>query len=264
MSDYFFQIASRNIPNSSPSLRPAISLIERDNSDPFQAGKVFQPINSFLFPPTEPFQNVSRRQNPKELHEHVEDASPGKSDEMPYFKKYIERLETGEKKGTTEQIVNKNAFLGFNDYPTNTSLIKNQNAEDLKPVPNYSLDPVLKNGARKSEFTNSRFSYPEPKLIHSENKTLLKPSFKEENLTDNITRENSTSIKRLHPVQPLNIPVNTRNNQSAPKLVIGKITVEVVQAERPTPAKVVNRVIQVPSDSNRASTNKLSFGLGQL
>ena len=49
-----------------------------------------------------------------------------------------------------------------------------------------------------------------------------------------------------------------------PKLVIGKITVEIIPPPANLPQKVITRVIGKTSEENQPKTNRLSFGLGQM
>lgn len=51
---------------------------------------------------------------------------------------------------------------------------------------------------------------------------------------------------------------------AAPKLVIGKITVEVVPPAAPVPQKIITRTVQTSSSASQPKNNRLSFGLGQL
>ncbi len=53
-------------------------------------------------------------------------------------------------------------------------------------------------------------------------------------------------------------------NQQGPKLVIGKITVEIVPPPASQPQKVITRIVQKPADENNGRMNRLGIGLGQM
>lgn len=57
---------------------------------------------------------------------------------------------------------------------------------------------------------------------------------------------------------------NNKMNDAAPKLVIGKIIVEILPPALPVPQKVITRVVQSSSKDSFSKSNKLIFGLGQL
>lgn len=78
---------------------------------------------------------------------------------------------------------------------------------------------------------------------------------------------NRLNLKYIIPAQLAmgdNRPTNIRNNQVTPKLVIGKITVEILPPPPHQAPKIITRVVQAPSTENHSKINRLSFGLGQL
>ena len=59
-------------------------------------------------------------------------------------------------------------------------------------------------------------------------------------------------------------PLRNKTNQSVPKLIIGKIIVEILPSKLPAPQKIITKVVQPPSKDSYSKSNKLIFGLRQL
>jgi hypothetical protein len=91
---------------------------------------------------------------------------------------------------------------------------------------------------------------------------------KEESKKENTFKQGSSQLQRIIPsnkdVEPKRRVHSSNTNQPAPKLVIGKITVEILPPKLPAPQKIITRVVQTPAKDNFSKSNKLSFGLGQL
>ncbi|MEI6682111.1 MAG: hypothetical protein WCO44_05765 [Bacteroidota bacterium] len=78
------------------------------------------------------------------------------------------------------------------------------------------------------------------------------------------------SIREIMPREP-SIPSREEKNnprepksETAPKLVIGKITVEIALPPPTQPQKIITRVVQKSAEENHGNTNRLRFGLGQM
>jgi hypothetical protein len=100
-----------------------------------------------------------------------------------------------------------------------------------------------------------------------EKKQVTDPSVKNEDLKKNKLKPERLHIERITPNQPgmeNKRPGQNKKQQQAPKLVIGKIIVEILPPIKPVPQKVITRVVQSASQNSFPKSNKLSFGLGQL
>ncbi|MEO8148094.1 MAG: hypothetical protein ABI723_10675 [Bacteroidia bacterium] len=278
MSNYLSGIVARNIPDNAPSLRPATPLMSTPHSDPFEQTINDQPAFNSLQQTDSPFnqtneppQNIIKPVVQKEFKNNIESPIQNKSFDIPYITKHIERLEFIESKEQKEPIATKDAFTSFIP-PVKTDLIKSNNEEVIEVPVNSSIEPRNKKdkGEQKKESINIEPVFMEQKPMSSIKNPLITPPFKNDKSKKIAPVKNTSNVARLNPVQrsvqhsaPLP-KINTKNNEPAPKLVIGKIIVEIVQPEKPAPPKVVNRIIQAPSALNSSKTNNLSFGLGQL
>jgi hypothetical protein len=104
--------------------------------------------------------------------------------------------------------------------------------------------------------------------IRSVIKQKINPAVEEEDRKKNKLPPTNSRIERIIPNQPSHVnkrPVqNNKANEAAPKLVIGKIIVEILPPKLPVPQKVITKVVQSPSKNSFSKSNKLSFGLGQM
>ena len=75
-------------------------------------------------------------------------------------------------------------------------------------------------------------------------------------------------VQRITPNQPdqvnKKLVQNNKMNEAAPKLVIGKIIVEILPPKLPAPQKIITRVVESSSKDSFSKSNKFIFGLGQL
>lgn len=67
----------------------------------------------------------------------------------------------------------------------------------------------------------------------------------------------------LLPQKQAEIVEKTENKNENPKLIIGKINVEILPVTKPT-TKVINQIMQSPAPINFPKSNRNIFGLGQL
>ncbi|MBK9225657.1 MAG: hypothetical protein IPL67_00980 [Ignavibacteria bacterium] len=100
-------------------------------------------------------------------------------------------------------------------------------------------------------------------------KQMIAPSVKDKEEKKNTLQPKSDSgIEQLTPnhsgIVNKAAVNNNKTNQPTPKLVIGKITVEILPPVTPTPQKIFTRVVQSASKDSHSRSNKLIFGLGQL
>ncbi|MEX2565515.1 MAG: hypothetical protein WD431_06205 [Cyclobacteriaceae bacterium] len=203
-----------------------------------------------------------------------ESNEPGTFVQPSYFSKYIERVEADDK----ETPLMNSAQAAF----------KYEIVKPLQPSALEKADPDYENKPLFPDKTISKIS-PLPKefeklnaentgekftVAGSANETIsvirptLNPPVKEEVEKGNQFPQNNLRIERITPVTPdidHRGQIHHKNvNQPTPKLVIGKIIVEILSPVKAPAEKIIQRVVQAPAKDNFSKTNKLMFGLGQL
>jgi len=176
----------------------------------------------------------------------------------PYIMRHVERMIVKKKKKNIDtshipdSANNNTGPNGKHEYfPENISekniLSKANEAKDSSLLNTRESDDHMDDTGKKE--SNSR---PEIKFTNTslDNKT-ISPSI----------------LPRMNPVQPaveISSQARNRNNPPSPKLVIGKITVEILPPVAQPATKIITRVVQPPSTENYPKMNRLNFGLGQL
>jgi len=176
----------------------------------------------------------------------------------PYITRHVERMIVNEKSRNDEtdfMSANAKNYAGLTkkseDYPDNLSVKNNQsNASEAKDGsflnPQESAERM--NDSRKRESNNNH-------KLKNEKSSLVKNTI------------GTPILPRINPVQAVaDVSSQTRNrkNPPTPKLVIGKITVEILPPAAQPATKIITRVVQSPSTENYSKMNRLNFGLGQL
>lgn len=181
----------------------------------------------------------------------IEIIEPKKNIQLSYFSKHIERLNTNEK---------------------NSPVIDEPLQQNIQDSIHFESNENVSSSAKKV------ISKMIPDKEDNETQELNKKSESAEQKIDNLSPEveqqkkispviNSYELTRITPSQPIlekSVPLNNKSKQEKPRLVIGKIIVEVLPPEKQAPPRVVTKVVQQSSDNNNSKINKLSFGLGQL
>lgn len=176
----------------------------------------------------------------------------------PYITRHVERMIVNEKSRN-----DKIAFMSANaknhaglskkseDYPENLS-VKNIQSNASEAKDGSFLNPLESaermNDIRKRESNNNH-------KVKSEKTSLVKNTI------------GPPILPRINPVQAfadISSQARNRNNPPTPKLVIGKITVEILPPAAQPSTKIITRVVQSPSTENFSKMNRLNFGLGQL
>lgn len=268
MSDYLAQIATRNIyPTIPPILSPAMPPAADAAEDPFEQ-------NSNIPLATAPLQNNLFLQPDKshqvppiktEIKSNIEKPFPGTKPESLYITRHIERLQFVETKQPADILSEKAATDFINEKNTDaapTTALPRKNS----PETNSFIKTVEKEKLEEREKKQATAQTIQPKTaanikrIEPDNQLL-----KERTSGERSTEKNNAKIAQLTPAAPPP-PAEASSNQPkpAPRLVIGKITVEVLPPDKPVAPKIVNRVIKAPAAAGHSKINKLSFGLGQL
>lgn len=92
----------------------------------------------------------------------------------------------------------------------------------------------------------------------------LEPSAENSSGQGKETHHSATPLRPSHILTEGLDARSKRGNKQVPKLVIGKITVEVLPPEKPSLPKVVTRIVQPAAVPQSSKPNKFGFGLGQL
>jgi hypothetical protein len=200
--------------------------------------------------------------------------------EPSYLSKHIERRDAQEDGGSVKNKATQNVSFKI-DAHSQKSREENIEAKAAgyeqiianKPIVKIpekkgTKKPIVGKTALKPLKTKSNESPHYDETIHVE-KHLIK----------NLDNEGEAqSMKKILPqhLQIERITPNTANqenlrhvqtnkmNEAAPKIIIGKIKVEILPPKLPAPQKIITKVVQPTSKDSYSKSNKLIFGLGQL
>ena len=260
MSNYLSQIAARNAVPDQPLMMPAHSPVQARLDDPFDRTSFAadETGNAAISGPVQP------------VKEHAPDATaPAEPMEIKpvYLSKYIARNQyySGEQ---TNTVITKSQ--GSNEAihaEVNSPVLSIFPEEKNKPATNgpahqqltapQKIDPVQ----QKNRIAATRL-VPTQQSVESK-KT---PAVEEQPaailpVAATTANNNKPVLLQPHLLQP---HANLQKEKSVPALVIGKITVEIVPAQKPV-NKIINHVVKPqPAASASSQRNKFSFGLGQL
>lgn len=159
------------------------------------------------------------------------------------IKKDFENPGTGSGKTILKTASNKE--IPGSAYPANTKKISsaNSNEKTEKPEDNEQVQTLVT--GKKPVITNSSMENP-----IKEDHPLIRPVV--------------VPITATRQVPEKDRPLRNKTNQPVPKLVIGKIIVEILPPKLPAPQKVITRIVQSSAKETHTKSNKLIFGLGQL
>jgi len=169
---------------------------------------------------------------------------PGNKKQTAYIRSQLERTAMLQPVITKQQMV---------IAPTDTHKHTNQQAKEATPATKrQSMEPVIPPALSP--------------LIN--NKTATPGQVTKQEIVPVTTEEkNIPVVKQLMPAATLQEPVPQKIT-TPNKLVIGKITVEIVQPVQPavkTRERIITRIVHTGAgNGNSGGRNKLSFGLGQL
>jgi len=200
----------------------------------------------------------------------MSDRHPGKS----YFTRYVERVETVKEKDVAknlpQQKVHPEKGEPFQNEPDGIPRVKDDIGETTEVSKTGSIIFPAKKGADEQNDETSGIR-PMEKVHDDETDAIKEQSLllsAEDERQDTINIPDEISPERhIFPNRPVienKTPVQNKIHKEAPKLVIGKITVEIIPPVVPLPQKTITKVIHASSDNISLKANKLSFGLGQL
>lgn len=272
MNSYLTNIAIRNNPDTQPFLTPSIPATAVPDPGITGAGEDFAEEGNSIddAPSIVPVQTYQDRfflnqgnnlvnqdvhlpQNTKPIEPLIIDdrAESGVSEKnrtMPYFARHAARIIVNEKNNVNEEDIH---------IPSDTSIptVRFNREDDYSEKSSMSKDKVPADRINGVAELNTGLQ--------------IEPAVKDEKQRTTKDRVNISKLTRLIPVPELPVPAKNRpdqmlNKQATPKLVIGKITVEILPPAVPPPPKVVTRVVQPALTENHSKMSRLSFGLGQL
>lgn len=271
MSNYLAQIAARSTAPDQPMLTPVHSPVEAALNDPFDRVSFAAGETGHAAIPG-PVQPVKERADDATALLQPVEIKP------VYLSKYIERNHYHTRENT-HQVVTKSQ--GRNEvvrteveHPVSPILPAGETARETtgktagesrqankeKALPmtgSEKINPVQQKNRSNMELTPKQKSNgsKRPATI-KERSTVILPVA--------VTTSNNKEPVLLQPHLPLPPHANPQKEKPVPALVIGKITVEIVPAQKPV-NKIINHVIKPqPAASATAYRGKNSFGLGQL
>lgn len=200
---------------------------------------------------------------------------PVKNIEPTYFSKHIERVE-GEVENSPVKNNRPAAIMDKVEEPFQQSVQEHievrhyENEHGVVGKKVSKIIPEIKGTEKKKEVLTG----DEISEAVQDNETIpvfkpwINPLVKNKVQNENILMPGISRIQRITPAnketEPKGLVHRNHPNQPVPKLVIGKITVEILPPKLPAPQKVITRVVPSSSNDSHSKSNKLSFGLRQL
>lgn len=273
MSNYLHQIAARNSVNDQSLLMPAHAPAATRLNDPFErdtmttgetGGTMESTAAGIKNGQRESEAIASTVQSPKEQGKDA--AMPVQPVKPVYFSKYMERnhYHSNEiahhvitKAPDNNQVAREEERSVLSIHPSAKFTPATNEKVPQHITPLQRRDPVQQSNPVTNNITSTQKSIS-PKAPASSNElpAVLLPA------ANNTPQHNNPVL--LQPNAPLQPAATQQKEKPVPVLVIGKLTVEIVPAQKPV-NKIINHVVK-PQPAAPASTqrNKSSFGLGQL
>jgi hypothetical protein len=288
MSEYLLNIAARNMGSNSNELLPSATLL---NITDTKMGEDFNENNDIQY---NAIQNQSfqegivsaqpltpQKAQLNDVLNETEKGSTQKKTENSYFSKHIERVAAEKeneplKNKAVETISFKIDEEASNNIVANTGDKQNENEQifanksilKILPEKKETKKQTSKKTNKKPEGISLNENINTDKIIYSEKQIIHPSDNRDEIKNEKITLSNNLRVERITPNLPEQLSKilvqNNKMNEATPKLVIGKITVEILPPKLPTPQKIITKVVQSPSKDSYSKSNKLIFGLGQL
>lgn len=267
MSNYLAQIAARNVGIDQTMPAQVHTSVEKPADDPFDrfvfaAPEVFEPGEGIRPATTTSFpasKDVTGMVEP--VNEHKPVATTSVAIKPVYLSKYIERnqtdwKDTSSKRTTKPQSSHAVVDAGFEHKPS--PLLP----ETIKPSASAVVESQATGEGKMSHVQQQETEPP----LHQKS-ILLQPIeiIKEQiSLTPTHAATKTTAAPVfLQPHAPIPSQESPQKEKPQPSLVIGKITVEIVPAQKPV-NKIIHQVIKSQPSTSSAPRSKSSFGLGQL
>ena len=288
MSGYFADIATRSVQADSVSLTPSVVAVHQTTVPGTDSLFEDAGSNEWIQPefsqtgfhqPSQPVvinekDEITNSQQPLQPVGRNENTEPGRNNVLPYITAHTERLIIHEKisvDNQTFQTARGNNSDTVQDHPIVQIISKATHSENLFPQTGYERSDSDHNDILLSE--DLKAVNNDDDKIKSGKIPVIAPPVKKELIDKNDKNLNWHIPVRIMPTQlslhkdkPVNDNSNNNNNSNAPKprLVIGKIIVEVLPSAKPVPPKIITRTVESPSTANHSKISRLSFGFGQL
>lgn len=297
MSQYLLNIAARNTGNNAGELLPSKPVLNGEDTriidqDFTEANEI--PDNAVqdqlvkqTVVPALPM--MPQKVEQAAILNETQTTPTQKNKETYYFSKHIERVESAIENRPLKNKTAETISFKINEEPSQAAV---ENVTGKQPVyakvfvnntvskitpekKDTKKQPFEKANKKANKKTNKMVvgvNLNEPveanEIIFSE-KQIIQPADKTAEVQNRkINLSDNSGIERIIPNQPEQLnngrKQNKKEHEAAPKLVIGKITVEMLPPKLPAPQKVIARVVQPPSKDGYSKSNKLIFGLGQL
>jgi hypothetical protein len=268
MGNYFAQIAARNVVSDQPMLAPAHSPIEKVLDDPFDRSA---PDTMDTAQPREDSRSASSissrmgKDVPGQVQpvkENITDATASPFIKPVYLSKYIERNQ-----GSPGNVYHKGATT-----PQPATDRTGAALERKVPLTPDTIHPSVKTAGAQQATDQTTIKPIQQGVIEGEASqqqpiVLLQPieSIQEKvSLSPALSPNQATAAPVfLQPPVPMESPEPLQKEKPLPSLVIGKITVEIVPAQKPV-NKIINQVIKSQPSPTSTPRSKFGFGLGQL
>lgn len=272
MSNYLAQIAARNTSSDQPLLMPAHSPVGAGLDDPFdrvsfaadETGRATEEIPTGTKMPPPAHEAISSPAPP--VKEEVAYVTAPLAIKPVYLSKYIERNHSYTRENTHQVVTKSQGRHEVVRTEVEHTVSPNLPAGESRPANTEKAQQMTsskKTNAVQQTNRGNRELTPKQKSMVAKKPATIEEQFSLL-LPVAAATENNTKPVLLQPHQTLQPHANPQKEKPVPALVIGKITVEIVPAQKPV-NKIINHVIKPqPAASASAYRSKNSFGLGQL
>jgi hypothetical protein len=272
MSNYLAQVAARNTGSDQLLLMPAHSPVEAGLDDPFdrvsfaadETGRATEVVPAAPQKPSA--DNAAIAEPAPPVKEKMADATPPMEIKPVYLSKYIDRNHYATREHAhqvvTESQGRKEVVRTEVEHPVSPILPAGEsrpaNQEQGQQITSSEkINAVQQKNRGNRELTPKQKSNvsKRPATIEERSTVILPVA---------ATTANNNKHVLLQPQPPQQPHANPQKEKPVPALVIGKITVEIVPAQKPV-NKIINHVVKPqPAASASVYRSKNSFGLGQL
>ncbi len=273
MSNYLLNIAGRNAANDNPSWTAAatmpVAAVREPQQEVFEQDEPVQQSSVFV----NPIQNQAIE--PQDIFKSHEMAVPGKFKVVSYMSRLTER--NGEKPENNSNFhePRQTGIEETGEWPKKNTL-ENKIVQEKTNLTRFTNKKVPQNIPKK---TNTRSVIAQAlKILPNQKNEQVESINAPATLMDSPVKSNVRDKIEWQPImegtrhigparlQPANKnPVHAdKKHQPAPKLMIGKITVEILPPATTVPPKIITRVVQQNIKPGPSKSNNLIFGLGQM
>ncbi|MBO9564969.1 MAG: hypothetical protein J7621_19490 [Niastella sp.] len=268
MGNYFAQIAARNVVSDQPMLAPAHSPIEKALDDPFDRSGVDAIDTAQPRADSRSASTISSRMGKdvpgpvQPVQENITDATASPFIKPVYLSKYIERNQDSPGnayyKGPTTPpptVDGTGAALERKVALSPETIHPSVNTEGVQQAADQATIKPIQQGVIEGEASRQQPVILLQPTESIQEKVSLSPTLS--------SAQTAAAPVFLQPPAPMESPEPLQKEKPLPSLVIGKITVEIVPAQKPV-NKIINQVIKSQPSPTATPRSKFGFGLGQL